>query len=101
MCAFKYLSLIECILFSPGHNTVPGIIPEGTLLYHGGHHSGLPPGPEWVTMDPEHTSAYCGGQQEYWFLILVTARPLKVIYFGGRSPEMGNTGSRHIGTIRR
>ena len=64
---------------------MPGTIPEGTLLYHGGSNNAFPPGPEWVAMDSEHAYSYCGGQQECWFLTLVTARPLRIIYFDGSS----------------
>ncbi|KAI9568289.1 hypothetical protein HD554DRAFT_2022667 [Boletus coccyginus] len=78
-----------------GHNIVPGSIPKGTLLYHGSMNQGLPPGPEWVATDPEHSYFYCREwewesrpgrfQQGCWHLTLATTRPLKVIYFDGSS----------------
>lgn len=56
---------------------------------------GLPPGPEWVATDPEHSYFYCREwewesrpgrfQQGCWHLTLATTRPLKVIYFDGSS----------------
>ena len=74
----------------PGHNIVPGSIPTGTLLYHGTLSKELPPGPEWVATDPEHSYNFCRDkpgsfQQVCWQLTLAAARPLKVIYFDGNS----------------
>ncbi|KAG8213372.1 hypothetical protein J3R82DRAFT_11863 [Butyriboletus roseoflavus] len=43
----------------PGHNIVPGIIPKGTLLYHGTERKELPRGPDWVATDPEHSYLFC------------------------------------------
>ena len=79
--------------FSPGHNIVPGSIPTGTLLYYGGTSNELPPGPDWVATDPEHSYLFCLDsrhkrshfQQGCWHLTLATTRPLKVIYFDGNS----------------
>jgi hypothetical protein len=77
---------------SLGHNIVPGSIPTGTLLYHGATSKDfeLPPGPEWVATDPEHSYLFCRdepghSQQGCWHLTLATTRPLKVIYFDGNS----------------
>ena len=74
----------------PGHNIVPGRIPTGTLLYHGTLSKELPPGPEWVATDPEHSYVFCQDkldhfQQGCWHLTLAATRPLKVIYFDGSS----------------
>ncbi|KAF9236706.1 hypothetical protein BU15DRAFT_76666 [Melanogaster broomeanus] len=70
-----------------GHIIVPGIIPEGTLLYHGRSSNELPPGPEWTAVDPEHSTCFCGFEFEKrcWHLTLATTRPLKVVYFDGTS----------------
>ena len=74
----------------PGHNIVPGSIPTGTLLYHGATSKDLPPGPEWVATDPEHSYLFCRDspghfQQGCWQLTLAATRPLKIIYFDGSS----------------
>lgn len=66
---------------------MPGIVPVGTLLYHGRGDSNLPTVPEWTATDPEHSYIFCrstttGG---CWHLTLVAARPLKVLYFDGSS----------------
>ena len=71
---------------------MPGVIPKGTLLYHGTNSNKLPPGPEWVATDPEHSYLFCRDgprpnylQQGCWHLTLATTRPLKVVYFDGSS----------------
>ena len=76
----------------PGHNIVPGTIPTGTLLYHGATSKELPPGPDFVATDPEHSYLFCRDkdipsllEQGCWHLTLATTRPLKVIYFDGNS----------------
>ncbi|KAI6115595.1 hypothetical protein EV401DRAFT_1864827 [Pisolithus croceorrhizus] len=79
-----------------GHNIVPGMIPTGTLLYHGTWHSELPPGPDWAALDPEHSVIFCGGLVEdgkCWHLILMTTRPLNVVYFDGTSAAKLSTGT--------
>ncbi|KAJ7025557.1 hypothetical protein C8F04DRAFT_133512 [Mycena alexandri] len=70
-----------------GHNIVPGIVPVGTLLYHGRGDSNLPTIPEWTATDPEHSYLFCRGSSEAgcWHLTLVTSRPLRVLYFDGSS----------------
>ena len=84
---------------SPGHNIVPGVIPKGTLLYHGTNVNEFPLGPEWVATDPEHAHIYCVDrinqtfQQTCLFLTLATTRPLKVIYFDGNSAANMPTGT--------
>ena len=86
--------------FNSGHNIVPGIIPEGTLLYHGTDREKLPQSAEWVALDPEHAYYYCrkqtdlgSSQQACWQLTLTTTRPLKVIYFDGASAAKNTRGS--------
>ena len=75
-----------------GHNIVPGIIPEGTLLYHGANSETIPQGIEWAALDFEHAHIYCrqrtflsSSQRGCWQLTLTTTRPLKVVYFDGFS----------------
>ncbi|KAH0832967.1 hypothetical protein J3R83DRAFT_11944 [Lanmaoa asiatica] len=77
----------------PGHNIVPGSISKGTLLYHGRSRKELPPGPDCVATDPEHSYHFCRDeydeyphyQQGCWHLTLMTTRALKVVYFDGNS----------------
>ena len=84
-----------------GHNIVPGIIPKGTLLYHGTNHKELPSGPEWVATDPEFSRALCWDvwsliqlrEDTCWFHTLTTTRPLKIIYFDGSSGSKFSDGS--------
>ncbi|KAG8216034.1 hypothetical protein J3R82DRAFT_8030 [Butyriboletus roseoflavus] len=70
-----------------GHAIVPGIIPKGTLFYHGTNRSVLPTSLEWFATDPEHSYAFCAHdpKQECWQFTLATTRPLKVVYFDGSS----------------
>ncbi|KAJ7716327.1 hypothetical protein DFH07DRAFT_947616, partial [Mycena maculata] len=70
-----------------GHSLVPGIVPVGTLLYHGRSDSKLPTNPEWTATDPEHSYIFCRGASAggCWHLTLVAARPLNVLYFDGSS----------------
>ncbi|KAG2076636.1 hypothetical protein BDR04DRAFT_1068120 [Suillus decipiens] len=69
-----------------GHNIVPGMIPIGTLLYHGTNGSDMiPTGPEWTATDPEHSIFFSRGNGTGWHLTLAATRPLKVLYFDGRS----------------
>lgn len=71
---------------SLGHNIVPGMIPIGTLLYHGTNGSRtIPSGPEWTAMDPEHSIFFVHGNGSGWLLTLAATRPLKVLYFDGSS----------------
>ncbi|KAG2366998.1 hypothetical protein BDR07DRAFT_1273059 [Suillus spraguei] len=68
-----------------GHNIVPGVIPTGTLIYHGTSHNTTPSGPEWTATDPEHSLIFIRGNRSGWFLTLAATRPLKVLYFDGSS----------------
>ena len=86
------------VSFFTGHNIVPGIIPKGTLLYHGAINNELPPGPEWVATDPEHSYIFCHDRPPYleqgcWHLTLATTRPLKILYFDGSSAAKIGYGS--------
>lgn len=82
-----------------GHTIVPGVIPKGTLLYHGKNDNAeLPSGPDWVATDPEHSHIFCVDrddprlQQTCWLLSLATTRSLKIIYFDGTSAANLPTG---------
>lgn len=70
-----------------GHSLVAGIIPIGTLLYHGTTTKHIPDIPEWTAVDPEHSYVFCRIEQPAasgcWHLTLVVNRPLKVLYFDG------------------
>ncbi|KAG2150650.1 uncharacterized protein EDB93DRAFT_1084026 [Suillus bovinus] len=70
-----------------GHTIVPGVIPKGTLLYHGAVNNTIPTVPEWTATDPEHSILFCKGSPDTgcWHLTLAATRPLKVLYFDGTS----------------
>ncbi|OAX40195.1 hypothetical protein K503DRAFT_737987 [Rhizopogon vinicolor AM-OR11-026] len=70
-----------------GHTMVPGVIPKGTLLYHGAFTDKIPTVRNWVATDPEHSMLFCKGNPDTgcWHLTLATTRPLKVLYFDGTS----------------
>ncbi|KAG0694806.1 hypothetical protein DFH29DRAFT_1006016 [Suillus ampliporus] len=69
-----------------GHHVVPGVMPIGTLLYHGTNRDTIPTEPDWIATDPEHSIIFTrerdGGS---WHLTLAATRPLKVLYFDGNS----------------
>jgi hypothetical protein len=64
---------------------VPGVIPTGTLLYHGTGTDRIPTEPDWTATDPEHSIIFSRGMDGGWHLTLATTRPLKVLYFDGSS----------------
>ncbi|KAG2353611.1 hypothetical protein BDR07DRAFT_1308913 [Suillus spraguei] len=69
-----------------GHNIVPGVIPNSTLLYHGTGRHTIPSEPDWTATDPEHSIHFArGGDGTGWLLTLAATRPLKVLYFDGNS----------------
>ncbi|TFK69282.1 hypothetical protein BDN72DRAFT_840481 [Pluteus cervinus] len=70
-----------------GHNLVPGIIPVGTLMYHGRINQDIPNQPDWFATDPEHSRPFCilWKLPTCWHLTFVTTRPLRVLYFDGSS----------------
>ncbi|KDQ51681.1 hypothetical protein JAAARDRAFT_502062 [Jaapia argillacea MUCL 33604] len=74
-----------------GHSIVPGVVPTGTLLYHGRQVPAIPNSSEWVSMDPEHAYLFC--DPTCWFLTLVAVRPLKIVYFDGSSAADYITGA--------
>ncbi|KAG1723568.1 hypothetical protein EDB19DRAFT_1898068 [Suillus lakei] len=78
-----------------GHAMVPGVIPKGTLLYHGAVSDKIPTVPEWTATDPEHSILFCEGSSETgcWHLTLAATRPLKVLYFDGTSAANTITGT--------
>ncbi|KAJ7785174.1 hypothetical protein DFH07DRAFT_4456 [Mycena maculata] len=91
-----------------GHNVVPGIVPVGTLLYHGRENSSLSAIPDWTATDPEHSFPFCGspplmlvdgtvdGTAGCWQLTLVTTRPLKVLYLDGSSAANMQSGTLDV-----
>ena len=63
-----------------GHAIVPGSITPGTLLYHGtSQASPPPPGPEWLSFDPEHSAMFGNKLITY----VVGSKALRIIYFDG------------------
>ena len=71
-----------------GHHIVPGLVPVGTLLYHGTESPNIPTRPEWTATDPEHSYPFCRNSTHgvgCWQLTLVATRPLRVLYFDGSS----------------
>ncbi|TFK69314.1 hypothetical protein BDN72DRAFT_840683 [Pluteus cervinus] len=69
-----------------GHSIVPGVVPVGTLIYHGRETREIPNEPEWTATDPEHSRVFCRGfGSDCWHLTFVATRPLKVLYFDGSS----------------
>ncbi|KAG9314906.1 hypothetical protein JVU11DRAFT_4014 [Chiua virens] len=74
-----------------GHNIVPGVIPKGTLFYHGRIDEDLPQSLEWVSLDAEHAYYFCQDRTNYpsqercWHFTLVTTRALNIVYFDGYS----------------
>ncbi|KAJ4480071.1 hypothetical protein J3R30DRAFT_3873763, partial [Lentinula aciculospora] len=87
-----------------GHTIVPGIIPTGTLLYHGRGDPVIPATPEWTALDFELSTLYCGllstDNKACWHLTLVVERPLKILHFDGYSglklPGSGTLDSQDI-----
>ncbi|KAG2367003.1 hypothetical protein BDR07DRAFT_1273104 [Suillus spraguei] len=76
-----------------GHNIVPGVIPTGTLLYHGTSRDTIPSGPDWTATDPEHSIVFVRGYGSGWLLTLAATRPLKVLYFDGSSAAKVSEGT--------
>ncbi|KAF9526541.1 hypothetical protein CPB83DRAFT_857702 [Crepidotus variabilis] len=77
-----------------GHNIVPGILPVGTLLYHGTSSRQVPTTSDWTAIDPEHSYLFCrdmtGGGKGCWHLTLAVTHPLKVcISMGAVRPKCG------------
>jgi len=83
-----------------GHNMVPGVVPTGTLLYHGTDSHTIPSGPQWTATDPEHSIFYASGRNgNGWHLTLAATRPLKVLYFDGSSAFKIPEGSMDVQDI--
>ncbi|KAJ3784714.1 hypothetical protein GGU10DRAFT_333702 [Lentinula aff. detonsa] len=79
-----------------GHSIVPGVVPPGTVLYHGRGDANTPSSPEWLATDPEHSYMFCRGQTAdtgCWQLTVTAIRPLKVLYFDGSSAAKMQDGS--------
>ncbi|KAF7290560.1 J domain-containing protein [Mycena indigotica] len=77
--------------YHSGHTITPGVIPPGTLLYHGRNDPNIPTKAEWVAMDPEFARIFCSPEPprpepvDCWFLTIVTSQPLRILYFDGSS----------------
>ncbi|TFK69283.1 hypothetical protein BDN72DRAFT_959657 [Pluteus cervinus] len=79
-----------------GHNIVPGVVPVGTLLYHGRPWQEIPDKPDWVATDPEHARFFCASfnsSSGCWHMSFVATRPLKILYFDGSSAAKMQGGS--------
>ncbi|KAG1750192.1 hypothetical protein EDB19DRAFT_96388 [Suillus lakei] len=77
-----------------GHNIVPGVIPNGTLLHHGTSGNTIPSKPDWTATDPEHSITFARGWDGGgWHLTMAVTRPLKVLYFDGSSAAKVSEGT--------
>lgn len=74
-----------------GQSVVPGTIPIGTTLYHGGFTEKPPTKGEWLAFDPEHAADFSRGPTSRLFTF-VTTRPLRILYFDGSSAAKLPTG---------
>ncbi|MBW0549706.1 hypothetical protein O181_089421 [Austropuccinia psidii MF-1] len=81
--------------YPSGHSIVPGIIPRGTLLYHGTNKRKKPStGIEWLAFDPEMSYAVHACREGETGLLTYTAqRPLRIIYIDGQSGSVGTAGN--------
>lgn len=81
-------------IFPNGHSIVSGIIPRGTLLYHGANNrESSPDGMEWLSFDPEMAYVIHSSREgETSLYTYSTQRPLKVIYLDGQSASLGTAG---------
>lgn len=82
---------------SVGHSLVAGIIPVGTLLYHGTTTNQIPNQPQWTALEVEHSYILCGMEHPEtlgcWHLTLAVTSPLRVLYFDGSSAAKMQGGS--------
>ncbi|KNE88149.1 hypothetical protein PSTG_18456, partial [Puccinia striiformis f. sp. tritici PST-78] len=78
-----------------GHSVIPGVIPRGTLLYHGTNYHTPPPtkGLEWLAFNPESPyvihSRRLGQVDLYTY---ATTRALRIVYLDGQSYSLGTPG---------
>ncbi|PLW52351.1 hypothetical protein PCASD_00153 [Puccinia coronata f. sp. avenae] len=78
-----------------GHSIVPGIIPRGTLLYHGTNHRTSPPsqGFEWLSFNPEYSYVVHTLRLGQLHLHKYTStRALRIIYLDGQGASVGSPG---------
>ncbi|KAH9465772.1 hypothetical protein Pst134EA_013639 [Puccinia striiformis f. sp. tritici] len=78
-----------------GHSVIPGVIPRGTLLYHGTNSHTPPPteGLEWLVFNPEYSyvvHSHAPGQVDLYTYAVI--RPLRIIYLDGQSASLGTPG---------
>ncbi|KEP52960.1 putative transmembrane protein [Rhizoctonia solani 123E] len=78
--------------YPSGASIVPGTIPIGTTLYHGRSSTELPPRPDWLAFDPEHSALFTRGPSGRLFTF-VTTRSLRVLYFDGSSAAKLSSGA--------
>ncbi|KAG0148189.1 hypothetical protein CROQUDRAFT_90521 [Cronartium quercuum f. sp. fusiforme G11] len=79
---------------SNGHTILPGLVPEGTLLYHGTTHDIQPTGFEWLVFDAEMSYAIIAGWVGPSTLrIYSRTRTLRVLYCDGQSARIGLDGT--------
>ncbi|KNZ44901.1 hypothetical protein VP01_870g1 [Puccinia sorghi] len=81
-------------IFANGHSIIAGIIPRGTLLYHGANKQESPPkAMEWLSFDPEMAySVHAVREGETSLYTYSTHRALKIIYLDGQSASVGTAG---------
>ncbi|CAK5278241.1 unnamed protein product, partial [Mycena citricolor] len=74
--------------YHSGHTIAPGIIPAGTILYHGREDRDAPATREWAAFDAEFARLFCVRSSESepcWLLTIMATRSLNVLYFDGSS----------------
>ncbi|KAH9444154.1 hypothetical protein MJO28_016796 [Puccinia striiformis f. sp. tritici] len=81
-------------MFPNGHSIIAGVIPRGTLLYHGANRRESPPeGMEWLSFDPEMAySVHAVREGETALYTYSTQRALRIIYLDGQSAAVGTAG---------
>ncbi|KAH9468003.1 hypothetical protein MJO29_006437 [Puccinia striiformis f. sp. tritici] len=81
-----------------GHSIIPGVVPRGTLLYHGTNQQTTPPteGLEWLAFNPEYsyvihsnTNRPVGPVHLYTY---AATRTIRIIYLDGQSSSLGTPG---------
>ncbi|KAA1065959.1 hypothetical protein PGT21_016632 [Puccinia graminis f. sp. tritici] len=78
-----------------GHSIIPGVVPRGTLLYHGTNYPVLTPteGLEWFAFNPEYSYVLHSRRPGQLTLhTYVATRTLRIIYIDGQSASLGRPG---------
>ncbi|KAJ6582496.1 hypothetical protein DFH09DRAFT_1439233 [Mycena vulgaris] len=76
-----------------GHNIIPGMVPVGTLIYHGRANNSVPDIPEWTATDSEHAYPFCGGPPEY------KHHSMLAVHIHGDAPAEANIHAEGAGTL--